>query len=340
MTQETKNLIKLICAIASVAVVLIAVLILIGTFSGSGIVEAPSSTFNPVDPEGEGVLAPKETKVKLYFRYLDTDMLAAETRTIQSYSNQRVENAVLWALLAGPSRESGLTRIIDSQTMVISVKDEGDTLIVTFSEEFLRKSSNLPDGWGEDAALREEEYLKKRLAVYSVVNTLCGMGNYSHVQILIDTDFTGIGKKVNRSSFGFVEDAQNKNKPLPPLGFEGSVVLNAENTVRTVMKALITQDWQRVYQFLSAKTESGLSRPLYDSVARTLQQNAARIYSCEVTGVSYSADGKRAVVFVDLSFELPNGTKISKSSAPVKLRAINEIWLIDHDRLYALFSEG
>ena len=29
------------------------------------------------------------------------------------------------------------------------MSDEGDTLIVTFSEEFLRKSSNLPDGWGK-----------------------------------------------------------------------------------------------------------------------------------------------------------------------------------------------
>ena len=47
-----------------------------------------------------------------------------------------------------------------------------------------------------------------------------------------------------------------------------------------------------------------------------------------------------AVVFVDLSFELPDGTRISKTSAPVRLRAINEVWLIDHDRLYGLFSEG
>jgi|GEM_PF-106920 len=340
MTQETKNLIKLICAIASVAVVLIAALILIGTFSGSGITEAPSSTFNPVNPDADGTIPPEQIKVKLYFRYLDTDMLAAETRTIQSYANQRVEVAVLRALLAGPSRESGLTRVIDSQTRVVSVTDEGDTLIVTLSEEFLRKSSNLPDGWGEDAALREEEYLKKRLAVHSVVNTLCGMGSYSHVQILIDFNNTGIGERVSRSSFGFVEDAENRSKPLQPLSFDESVVLTAKNTVGTVLKALAAHDWQTVYQFLSAKTESGLNRPLYESVARSLQQNAAKLYSFDVTGGIYSADGKSAVVFVDLKYELSSGTKISKSSAPVRLRAVNEVWLIDHDRLYALFSEG
>ncbi|MGI6151974.1 MAG: GerMN domain-containing protein, partial [Christensenellales bacterium] len=251
MTPETKNLIKLICAIASVAVVLIAVLILIGTFSGSGITEVPSNTFNPVDPNANETIAPNETRVKLYFRYLDTDMLAAETRTIQSYANQRVELAVLRALLSGPSQGRGLTRVIDSQTRVVSVNDEGDTLIVTFSEEFLRNSSNLPDGWGEDAALREEEYLRKRLAVHSVVNTLAGMGDYSHVQILIDFNNSGIGQKVNRSSFGFVEDAQNKNRPLQPLAFNESVSLTARNTVDAVMRALIAHDWQTVYLFLS-----------------------------------------------------------------------------------------
>jgi hypothetical protein len=340
MTPETRNLIKLICAIASVAVVLIAMLILIGTSSGSGITEVPSNTFNPVDPDADGTIAPNETKVQLYFRYLDTDMLSSETRSIQSYSNQRVELAVLRALLAGPSQGSGLSRIIDSQTRVVSVSDEGDTLIVTFSEEFLRKSSNLPDGWGEDAALREEEYLKKRLAVYSVVNTLAGMGNYSHVQILIDFNNTGIGQKVGRSSFGFVEDAQNKNKPLSPLAFNESVTLTAQNTVDAVLRALSAHDWQTAYLFLSAKTESGLNRPLFDSVARSLQQNASKLFSYEVTGEIYGSDGKRAVVFVDLSFELPDGTRISKTSAPVRLRAINEVWLIDHDRLYGLFSEG
>lgn len=339
MTPETKNLIKLICAIASVAVVLIAALILIGTFSGSGIKETPSNTYNPVEPDANGTTAPKETKVKLYFRYSDTDMLAAETRPIQAYSNQRVEQAVLRELLSGPSQGTGLTRVIDSQTRIVSVNNEGDTLIVTFSEEFLRDSSSLPDGWGEDAALRNEEYLRRRLAVHSVVNTLTGMGDYSHVQILIDFNNTGIGQKVTRASLGFVEDTENKNKPIQPLAFDESVALTAGNTVNAVMRALTAHDWQTVYLFLSAKTESGLNRPLYDTVAGSLQLNAAKLFSYEVVGEIYGSDGKRAVVFVDLNFELPNGTRISKSSAPVKLRAVNEQWVIDHDRLYGLFSE-
>ncbi len=55
---------------------------------------------------------------------------------------------MLRALLAGPLQGTGLTRVIDSQTRIVSVTNEGDTLIVTFSEEFLRDSSSLPDGWG------------------------------------------------------------------------------------------------------------------------------------------------------------------------------------------------
>ncbi len=340
MTPETKNLIKLICAIASVAVVLIAALILVGTFPGSGISESPSNNLNPVPPDADDTTSPIETNVKLYFRYSDTDMLASETRRIQSYSNQRVEQAVLMELLAGPSQGTGLTRVIDSQTRVVSISNEGDTLVVTFSEEYLRQRSNLPDGWGEDAALREEEYLRRRLAVYSVVNTLAGMGDYSHVQILIDYNNTGIGQKVTRARLGFTEDAGELNKPLQPLAFNEAVTLNVGNTVNAVFRALTAHDWQTVYLFLSSKTESGLNRPLYDTVAGSLQQSASRLFNYEVTGAVYGTDGKRAVVFLNLNFELENGTKISKISAPVKLRAVNEIWLIDHDVLYGLFTEA
>jgi len=339
MTPETKNLIKLICAIASVAVVLIAALIIVGTFSGSGISETPGNTYSPVDSDADSTTTPTETTVKLYFRYSDTDMLACETRTIQSYANQRIELSVLKELLNGPSQDSGLSRVIDSQTRVVSVENDGDTLIVTLSEEFLRQSSSLPDGWGEDAALREEEYLRRRLAVYSVVDTLTGMGNYSHVQILIDTENTGIGQKVTRAKLGFVDDAGNMNKPLQPMPYEESVVLSAENTVNAVMSALSTHDWQTVYLFLYSKTESGLTRPLYDTVAATLQQSASNLLSYDVVGEIYGADGKTAVVRLDLSFELLDGTKVSKVSAPIKLRSVNEVWMMDHDRLFALFSE-
>ena len=56
-----------------------------------------------------------------------------------------------------------------------------------------------------------------------------------------------------------------------------------------------------------------------------------------VRGSIYSANGTSAVVRVDYAYLDPEGSLVTRESAPVKLRLSGGIWKIDHDELYELF---
>ena len=341
MNNDSKKLMIFICIFAAAASVLLGLLILIGAMSGPLISENPpaSSQVIPIPPSDNGAPVTTSTNVQLYFRFGEEGMLACETRSIQTAANQRLEYAVLRELIRGPSTQgTELERVISSQTQIVSITEQGDTLYVTFNNEFLRRSSTLPDGWGEDTVLREEEYLRRRLAVHSVVNTLTGLGTYSHVQILIDTEGNGIGQTVTRGRMGFLEDMSIKEHPLEPRAFEDSVVLTPENTVSSILQATLMHDWQSLYSFISPQSESGFTRPLYDSAAVDLQNLELQVESYQVLGVVISADGKSAVVRINLVYRNAEGERIERISYPIKLRAHNEIWKVDFDRFLSIFT--
>lgn len=336
--SDSKKLILFILGFAAVAMLLIGVLIGFGVIHGTVIEEVPSQTgMNiPINPDDNSNLSQREYTVTLYFRFSDSSMLAAESRSITASTNTRVEYAALSELIAGPTN-SELVRVIDSRTRIVDMKDEGDTLFVTLSSEFLRQSSDLPDGWGEDTQLKEEEYLRRRLAYYSVVDTLTGLGNYSHVEILIDENNDGIGTRVSRANFGFVDDSDTSGKPMGAQPFEDSVVLSAQNTVGTILSAVVMHDWEQAYRFLPLTTLSGLTRPVVGLFSIQLQELLTQVQDYEVIGEIYSADGMSAVVRVNYSYLDKDGSLVTKESFPVKLRLLGGIWKMDHDELYDMF---
>ncbi len=339
MTSDSKKLMLFILAFAAAAMLIIGVLIGVGVLSGPAIEETPNqggSVTIPIPPGDDDGLSSREYAVTLYFRFSGSGMLAGESRVITASANTRVEYAALLELISGPTYDE-LKRVIDSQTRIVSMREEGSVLTVTLSAEFLRQSSNLPDGWGEDTQLKEEEYLRRRLAYYSVIDTLTGLGNYSHVELLIDEDGDGIGTRVSRANFGFVDDAETTGRPMGAQPFEDSVVLSAQNTVSTVFSAILMHDWEGAFDFLSATTQSGLSRPLKEQFSSQLQERLLQLQSYQVVGEIYSANGTSAVVRVDYAYLDPEGSLVTRESAPVKLRLSGGIWKIDHDELYELF---
>lgn len=316
MSEEARRLLKVIGVVTVVTALAIALLIYIGVISSSSIQEVPGIPDDQpiIEPNAENPAGAVETTVKLYFRY--GSMLACETRTVKTYSNQLVEHAALKELLSGPLEGSELERVMDSQTTIVSVSAEGDTLYVTLSNEFLRESANLPDGWGEDAALREEEYLRKRLAVYSVVNSLAGIGNYSHVQLMIDVDRSGIGQRVTMGKLGFTENSQLINTLISPMAYDSDVVLSAENTAEALLSALQSGDTSTVYSLMAKRSAAGANRPLYDNVAAKLKTLVTRVEAFAIVGWDHSADGSSAVVWADITYKTPAGESVKKTLRP------------------------
>lgn len=109
----------------------------------------------------------------LYFSRTAGEGLGREYRTVVKTENESLPAAVLTALLAGPAGE-GLTSTIPRGTSLRSVRIEDGICLVDLSRSFLE---------GEP-----EDETQARLAVYSIVNTLCALdaGRISAVQLLVE----------------------------------------------------------------------------------------------------------------------------------------------------------
>ncbi len=110
-------------------------------------------------------------RARLYFYSAATGELAAETRTLQLAEGQTRAEAVLSALLSGPETEA-LLPLLPEGVQVRSVRMDEGICYVTFSEDFLK---NVPQ------TIQEQEDV-----LYSVVKSLCGLGDVQAVQISVE----------------------------------------------------------------------------------------------------------------------------------------------------------
>jgi germination protein M len=117
-------------------------------------------------------------EIRLYFADKTTGMLTVEPRIIKVTDQQPIEQYIIGELIKGP-QDSALSKVLDSDTTLISVDTEDNICFVNFSYDFIKKNSG-----GEQ---------KEELAVYSIVNSLTEISGIGSVQFLIDgkklTDF-------------------------------------------------------------------------------------------------------------------------------------------------------
>ena len=108
--------------------------------------------------------------VQLYFLDTQTNELRAQQQTLALYEGQTRVNALLEALLAGPEDDDMLAPLLSADFSVLSSRIEDNTCYL-----------NLPD----DVPLPENEQ-EQRLAVRSLVRSLCSLAGVEQVQLLVD----------------------------------------------------------------------------------------------------------------------------------------------------------
>lgn len=326
--------------IMSIFALLLVVAMLIGLISrcdswGGIVSEDPSQDLPFVNPSEQGTA--NSTKVKLYFRCTDEAYLSGDTRSVEVRADERTEAAVLRELIKGPSSSKPeLEALIHPQTRVIDVTDSGDTLIVTISGEFLQQAKPLPENWTDDLVLREEAMLRRRLAVYSVVDTLTGMGRYAKVQILVDLDGSGIGKRVRSATFGFTSGGVSET-PLEPKSFESKVILNPSNTLDLILRSVIEKNWSSVYRFISQREEYG-TVPVYENALSMFATLPAQIDRYSIVESIIETSGDKAVVFIDIRYHTKNGEVFTRKSVPIRMLMENEIWKATYESVARMLS--
>lgn len=118
---------------------------------------------------------PRGPEVTLFFADDTASYLIPEVRQLAAGVDSSIESlavAVLEALIAGPSTESGLFRTLPPETVIRDVSIEGDLLIADFGSELQRYH------WGGSTG--------EILTVYSIVHTLLELPNIQRVWILIE----------------------------------------------------------------------------------------------------------------------------------------------------------
>ena len=108
--------------------------------------------------------------VQLYFLDTQTNELRAQQQTLALYEGQPRVNALLEALLAGPENDVTLAPLLGADFSVLSARIEDNTCYL-----------NLPS----DVPLPESAQ-EQRLAMTSLVRSLCSLAGVERVQVLVD----------------------------------------------------------------------------------------------------------------------------------------------------------
>ena len=141
----------------------------------------------------------KDTMVAtLYFADENAISLVPEAREIVLEEGEKVEKAVIEALLKGPKR-SGLYSVLPQGIKVLSAETKDGVCFLNLSAEFSA------EGMGSSLEI---------LAVYSVVNTLCDVEGIDRVQILIE------GKKSDEFGHLSLEEALESNNQVLKINAE------------------------------------------------------------------------------------------------------------------------
>ena len=215
---------------------LLAVCCMTGCFGKMIVQDEEHAELPDVDPE-DGV--EKTVAVKLYYRLTNEEYLAGVESSVTVRAGERTETAVIRTLIEGvPPLASNVSALFPSGTSIENTYYEKGILYVTLSKEVLDDSIiaslkeedyQSPEDYQQavDEATREM-YLRRRLGVLSIVNTIAGSDEGSRVQIMVDNEGSGTGSRMPYETFGF---EKRQGEIMEPMGFDESVVVTPEKVV-------------------------------------------------------------------------------------------------------------
>ena len=265
-----------------------------------------------------------ELRATLYFRYLDEPLLAAETRMLAVRRDQRPEQAILHALLEGPSAgNADLRRLIPADVTVEGISSRGQVLFITFNEAFLQ--DGIPDTWANDDAWKVEAPLIRELITQSIAASITESYPYAGVQLLVHKQ-NEIQTSLRLNNEYFLDGSAGLSEPVLR---DEALLLTPQTTVKVLLEAWYQKDYERMYKYVAQD-----EKPAYASFVDTLS-TAPSPEVFTVGGGSVSADGQTAVVTVYLRL-LYQAEDEEMLSYPLQLVRENDVWKITYAHLTAL----
>lgn len=308
---------------------LLVVFILIFSISGC----TKQSDENVIQPESKSISTPT-LGIPLYFGYKNQDLLCAELREIPQSYESSIEQLAINELIKGPAGVTDLYPLIPADTSV-RVSGVSDTLFVTLSSEFL---DTMP-GENKNFAKSETDLAavmgRRRLAVYSIVNTVTEIGNYSRVQILISDKGTPSGYRPTMYDVGF--STNNNGKFLDTLPRSPEVVLTPQSAVSGIISLIQEKQWEDVYKCLYHDSTAGTAVSAYDFESGASKVNLVIENFSVNNNVTYNSNGV-AIVNINFTIRTANGST-EYTQVPIRVFLVNNIWKADYSSVYKIFTK-
>ena len=269
-------------------------------------------------------LAPDEKTAALYFRFQDSDYLAAEARTVVVQRDENQEKAIVRALIAGPLNTE-LSPLFPAGTEVMSTSIQDGTLFITLNEAFLGRYTDEP---GDISAgiWKTEGPMRRQLCLDSLAATLTEAGLCERIQILVQRD-SGQTQSM-RLQTGFLNRSADAEL-MPALTRNENVLLTPHNTAECVLNAWLQQDWDTLSLFCA-------HAPGEQSVFEAFEA-AGVLVGFELSPGSVSDDGQTAVLTADLSLRAQGGDA-EIVGYPLRLIREEGLWKMDYRALLSMMQ--
>lgn len=319
---------------------LLAVCCMTGCFGKMIVQDEEHAELPDVDPE-DGV--EKTVAVKLYYRLTNAEYLAGVESSVTVRAGERTETAVIRALIEGvPPLASNVSALFPSGTSIENTYYEKGILYVTLSKEVLDDSiiASLkeedyqnPEDYQQavDEATREM-YLRRRLGVLSIVNTIAGSDEGSRVQIMVDNEGSGTGSRMPYETFGF---EKRQGEIMEPMGFDESVVVTPEKVVGCLFERIANGQYDMAYALVAESDYYGITKPAYADFEAEMEA-LGRLESYEITGTAEDGDG--IYVMVDVRIAAPGGTMRNIIKARIYLEREGDLYKVCYSSLQALME--
>lgn len=263
----------------------------------------------------------------LYFRYLNSAYLSAETRTITVPHTESLEAALVKELILGPAGSTDLTQgLFPKDTQVLSVTSEGGRLFVTFNQQVeqpLERENTFSQ------AARAEAQLRRRLLTASLVNTLTENGVFRDVQILIFKD-AGPQNSMRLSESFYLEDSS----ALPdPLTRQEERIITPGEALALILSRWEQQQWSNLMKLVATNpAENAPAMKLADF------QQLPGLKIKHITPGSIAPTGDKAVVLLDAALHFKDGSTSTLTAFPVLLLRSHQGFLMSLSSLQAILE--
>lgn len=306
-----------------------------------------------IDPE-DGVT--RDVAITLYYRLTNENYLVGISRSISVRANERVEKAMIRTLLDGVPLQAlsgNVSPLFPADTRIVEVSAVGGIMYVTLSTEFFDTSAydetrSAAEFSYQSGTISRETYermereayeallLTRRLAVYSLVNTITQYNSGMRVAVLVD-DGSGTGVRLKLGDLGLTAGEQADSELTEPMKFIEDCVVTPEIVTQCLLTHLVNGEYDLAYPLISEDDGSGVQKPQYANF-ETEMLSLGTLKSFSLSGYALGDDGSQARIRADFVFVSADGVQEELKNQTLVLRREGDLYKLGYGTLLAVLK--